>query len=225
MEMYPKKEPVAGRFLMTAILGDETATVQVSIWSPLLQKIEPDLLARFEESDLYPGARLVNFDIVALSLGTESKPVGKLQSGRQSQVHLSDGAVVVMKPSPLGVMASFSALGSHANGQVWNLRGVVQEVGPIEYSKVQEPMKAFKLVDAEGFVLPMKQHGAGVFEDGIQDLHEVIVWSALRKEGLKSATREMDEENGSFWAYAENYILILKTISPKVPIQEVRTIF
>ena len=65
----------------------------------------------------------------------------------------------------------------------------------------------------------------GVFEDGIQDLHEVIVWSALRKEGLKSATREMDEENGSFWAYAENYILILKTISPKVPIQEVRTIF
>ena len=37
-----------------------------------------------------------------------------------------------------------------------------------------------------------------MFEDGIQDLHEVIVWSALRKEGLKSATREMDEENGSF---------------------------
>ena len=52
MEMYPKKEPVAGRFLMKAILGDETATVQVSIWSPLLQKIEPELRARFEESDL-----------------------------------------------------------------------------------------------------------------------------------------------------------------------------
>jgi len=143
MEMYDTKE-VKGRHVMTVAFGDGSAIVQLNVWSPL-KRIE-ELRARYESTpDLFPGVKLVNFEIVPLGLGSESKPVVKLQSTRQSQVQVLNAAVVTMKPDGSVVTSDFAKVG--AVGEVLNLRGIVQEVGPIEYSKADKAMKSFKLVD------------------------------------------------------------------------------
>ena len=142
MEMYDTKE-VKGRHVMTVAFGDGSAIVQLNVWSPL--KTE-ELRARYESTpDLFPGVKLVNFEIVPLGLGSESKPVVKLQSTRQSQVQVLNAAVVTMKPDASVVTSDFAKVGTV--GEVLNLRGIVQEVGPIEYSKADKAMKSFKLVD------------------------------------------------------------------------------
>ena len=222
MEMYDTKE-VKGRHVMTAAFGDRSAVVQLNVWTPLLEKIEKDLRARYESTpDSFPGVKLVNFEIVPLGLGSESKPVVKLQSTRQSQVQVLNGAVVIMNPDASVVTSDFGNVG--AVGEVLNLRGIVQEVGPIEYSKADKAMKSFKLVDQQGRALPMKQHGEGALEEGIQELAEVIVWSAMGREGLTHPSREADEENGAYWLFSENYVLVIKEQAQKVEIKEVRIV-
>ena len=227
MEMYETKEVKAShamaRHVMAAAFGDHSAIVQLNVWSPLLEKIEKDLRARYESTpDSFPGVKLVNFEIVPLGLGNENKPVVKLQSTRQSQVQVLNGAVVIMKPDPAVVTSDFANVG--AVGEVLNLRGVVQEVGAIEYSKADKAMKSFKLVDQQGRAVPMKQHGEGVLEEGIQELAEVIVWAALGREALTHPSREADEENGAYWLFSEDYVLVIKEQAQKVAIKEVRIV-
>ena len=143
MEMYGAKE-VKGRHVMTAAFVDGSAIVQLNVWSPL-KRIE-ELRARYESTrDFFPGVKLVNFEIVPLGLESESKPVVKLQSTRQSQVQVLNAAVMTMKPDASVVTSDFAKVGVVA--EVLNLRGIVQEVGPIEYSKADKAMKSFKLVD------------------------------------------------------------------------------
>ena len=85
-------------------------------------------------------------------------------------------------------------------------------------------MKSFKLVDQQGRAVPMKQHGEGVLEEGIQELAEVIVWAALGREALTHPSREADEENGAYWLFSEDYVLVIKEQAQKVAIKEVRIV-
>lgn len=61
-------------------------------------------------------------------------------------------------------------------------------------------------------------------EEGIQELAEVIVWSAMGREGLTHPSREADEENGAYWLFSENYVLVIKEQAQKVEIKEVRIV-
>lgn len=68
----------------------------------------------------------------------------------------------------------------------------------------------------------MKKHGEGVLEEGIQELVELIVWSAIGREGLTNSSWEADEENGAYWLFSENYLPVIKEQAQKVEIKEVR---
>ena len=141
---------------------------------------------------MIPGVRLVNFDVVPLGKGTASKPVVKLQSGRRSQMQFVNSAMVTMSPAPEGVVTTFAD--TSVDGQVLNLCGIVQEVSQVEYTKaLKAPVKSFKQLDQNVIEIPMKQHGAGVWKDGVKDSAEVIVWGAIAKEGIRTMFGRSEE--------------------------------
>lgn len=145
-------------------------------------------------------------------------PIAKLQSGPQTSVKICAMEVSsAIKPALGTVVTDFACL-REVNMKV-NVRGHLQQLGNVMYSKSGVPMRSALLADRCGMCLPLMMWDAHAMEDYEQG-EEVTIFPAVSQSGLLSDDHTNDRP-GAWWIYTEAYILSMNSPAKQIPVTEI----
>ena len=194
------------RKVMTLTLGDGQAVIMVSLWSPMVEKIQEQLGSAYDSAaaGCFPKVMLQNLETVAVA--ATPLHLMKLQSRKESTLQLLGSTAWTLEPDASVVMSTFAGLNcAHVTT---SLRGTLMRLGAVKYSRNDLPMRPAIVMDGQKVGIPLMLTGWHA-ERPLEDGSEIAAFGVSSLPGLALEDRA-EETTGYYWCYSENYLAVLQ---------------
>ena len=192
-------KPVNKKSVMTLHVADTSAVVQVSVWSPICEKVATDIQKAYDGA---PDGEFTKVVIKNLSVVVVDKGIVRMQSKATTTITFHEAGGINVKPCDSILTKSFANLGESGRGHI--LQGWLCELQVAQQSEKGNWMKGAKLVDPDGIALPLMFHGDHATDENLTEGCYLSIWWASSVEGLETAE---EQKSGYFWVYQDRFIL------------------
>ena len=194
------------RKVVTMNLGDREAVIMVSLWSPMVEKIQEQLGSAYDNAAAGCFPKLVLQNVETVVVASKPRHLTKLQSRKDSTLQLLETTAWTLEPNGAAVVSSFAGL--NQAHQTICLRGTLLRLGEMKYSRNDLPMRQAIVMDGQRVALPLMLTGWHA-ERPLEDGCEIAAFGISSLPGLPQDDRA-EETTGYYWCYSENYVAILK---------------
>lgn len=208
------------RKVLTMNVADRQAVITVSLWSPVVEKVQEQLGNAYDNAPAgcFPKVVLQNLETVAVA--SAPLPLTKLQSRKDSTLKVLGSTAWGLQPDAAAVVSTFEGL-NHPH-LTTSVRGTLLKLGEVRYSKNDLPMRQAILMDGQKVGLPLMLTGWHA-ERELENGSEIVAYAVSSLPGLAREDRG-EETSGYFWVYSENYLGVLQPAvgEPEDPVTIVR---
>eukprot|EP00435_Cladocopium_sp_Y103_P006712 s280_g2.t1 len=204
------------RKVLTMNVADGQAVIMVSLWSPMVEKVQEQLGSAYDNAPAgcFPKVTFQNLETVAVA--SSPLPLTKLQSRKDSTLKVLGATAWTLQPDASVVVSAFDGL-NHAN-LTTSVRGTLIKLGELRYSKNDLPMRQAILMDGQKVGVPLMLTGWHA-ERALENGCEIVAYAVSSLPGLVMEDRG-EETGGYFWVYSENYLAVLQPaiVKPEEPV-------
>ena len=194
------------RKVLTMNLADGQAVIMVSLWSPMVEKVQEQLGNAYDNAaaGCFPKVVLQNLETVAVAAAPLH--LTKLQSRKDSTLQLLGSTAWTLQPDASAVVSTFE--GSNHACLTTSVRGTLIRLGEVRYSRNDIPMRQAIVMDGQKVGLPLMLTGWHA-ERPLENGSEIAAFGVSSLPGLAQEDRA-EETSGYFWCYSENYLAVLQ---------------